>query len=712
MIYEKEFLGRPLKIETNFLASQASGSALVSFGKTVVLGTATMSSEEIEADFFPLTVDYEERFYASGKIKGSRFMRREGRPSEEAILLARMVDRAIRPYFPKNFRRQVQVVLTVFAFDEENDPDFPALLAASTALAISDIPWQGPVSALRVAKTEDKKENIFAPTYEEREKAVLDFFIAGIEDINGETLFNMIDGESEEVSEEDILSSFLGSKEKIKELIEFQKDIIQKEGKEKLNFSSEIENIEELYKKYKAKIKENLLLPSKEGEDKKKKSYLLQQKIMEEAEIDNCAIEALAERVLHEMAINENLRPDGRKMDEIREIKTDAGMLPRNHGTGLFCRGLTHVLSILTLGAPGDELLLEGMEIEGKKRFLHHYNFPPFSVGETGRIGSPGRREIGHGALAEKALRPVLPTPEEFPYTIRIVSEALSSNGSTSMASACAASLAFFDAGVKIKRAVAGISCGLMIEDSLLEIFEPKANPKPIKDRRYKILTDIQGPEDSMGDMDFKVAGTEKGITAVQLDIKVRGLTMDILEEGFERAKKARGEILQKMAKTLPSPREELSPFAPCIETVKINPDKIREVIGPGGKVINAIIEETEASIDIEEDGVVFVTADKKEKVQKAVDRIKSIAREFKIGEKFEGEVKNIMDFGIFIELASNQDGLLHVSAIPGKLKPIDKNFKIGQIVPVEIKGIDSQGKISLNFFQNFEKDNKKNFKK
>lgn len=705
MIYEKEFLGRPLKIETNFLASQASGSALVSFGKTVVLGTAIMSDKEIEADFFPLMVDYEERFYASGKIKGSRFIRREGRPSEEAILVARMVDRTIRPYFPKNFRREVQVVLTVFAFDEENDPDFPALLAASTALAISNIPWNGPVAGLRISRNEGKEENIFAPTYEQREKCLFDFFVSGIEDINGDILFNMIDGDSEEAQEEVILSSFANSKDKIKELIDFQKNIIEKEGKKKIDFSPKIENIEKLYKKYKEKIKENLLLLSRNEEDKKKKLSRAQEGIMEEAEIDINTLEVLTEKVLHEMILDEDLRPDGRKIDEFREIKADVGVLPRTHGSGLFCRGLTHILSILTLGAPGDELLLEGMEIEGKKRFLHHYNFPPYSAGETGKIGSPGRREIGHGALVEKALRPVVPMPDDFPYTIRIVSEALSSNGSTSMASVCAASLAFFDAGVKIKRAVAGISCGLMIEDSLLDVLKPKEKPKPIKERKYKILTDIQGPEDSMGDMDFKVAGTEKGITAVQLDIKIRGLTIDILREGFERAKKARGEILKKMAKVLPAPRAELSPLAPCILTIKINPEKIREIIGPGGKVINSIIEETETSIDIEEKGTVFITADTKEKAKKAADWIKNIAREFKVGENFKGKVKRLMDFGVFIELLPNQDGLLHISAIPNKLKPIDKKFRVGQIIPVEIKSIDNDGKISLNFYQNFSKN-------
>lgn len=700
MVYEQEFLGRKLKIETDFLASQASGSALVSFGETVVLGTATMSENEIEADFFPLTVDYEERYYASGKIKGSRFMRREGRPSEEAVLVARLIDRAIRPYFPSSLRKEVQVVLTVFAFDGKNDPDFPAFIAASIALAISKIPWKGPVAGMRIANIENENRTIFLPTYDQRQKAILDFFISGIKDVNEDILFNMIDGEAQEVGEELVYKSFLETKDYLKKIIDFQDNIIEKEGKEKIVFDKDIKDYKKIYKKNEKKIKESLLLSAEENDKSKKKSIFAREKIKEEEEINNYLFECFVEKALHDMILDENLRPDKRKIDEIREIKTSVGILPRTHGSGFFCRGLTHILSTLTLGAPGDELLLEGMEIEGKKRFLHHYNFPPYSVGEVGRIGSPGRREIGHGALAEKALRPVIPTPKEFPYTIRIVSEALSSNGSTSMASVCASSLALFDAGVKIKGAVAGISCGLVIEETLEEILDLEKKIKPISERKYKILTDIQGPEDGFGDMDFKVAGTEKGITAVQMDIKIRGLTDKILKESFGRAKEARKEILNQMSRLLPSPRSELSPLAPCILTVKINPEKIREVIGPGGKVINTIIEETETSIDIEEDGMVFVTAESKENAKKAIDWIKNITRELKVGEKFKGKITRILDFGLIIELLPNQDGLLHISSIPNKLKsePLDKKFKPGQIIPVEIKGIERDGKIRLGF--------------
>lgn len=696
MIYKSEFLGRPLKIETNSLASQAGGSAMVSFGKTVVLGTATMSSKDTEACFLPLSVDYEERFYAAGKIKGSRFVRREGRPSEEATLVARMIDRTIRPYFPQNLRREVQVVLTVFAFDQENDPDFPALLAASLALSISNIPWKGPVGGLRVVKNQKTNGTILCPTYQEREEANLDIFLSGIEDIDGEIVFNMIDGGAQEVGEEEIITCFESAVDSIKKVILLQKDIEKKENKGKLILEENSADIEKLFKKYYKEIKEKILFTKKEG---KGDVSLIVDELKEKMEVDDFVFESIEEKVLHKMVLGEGIRSDGRGMENIRELKAEVGILPQTHGSGLFFRGLTHILSTLTLGGPGDELLLEGMEIAGKKRFLHHYNFPPYSAGEVRRLGSPGRREIGHGLLAEKALRPIIPEPEEFPYTIRIVSEVLSSNGSSSMASVCASSLALFDAGVKVKGGVSGISCGLIIEDS------PE---KKISERNYKLLTDIQGPEDSLGDMDFKVAGTEKGITAIQLDVKVRGLSFDILKEGFSRAKKAREEILKTMEKTIASPRSQLSPFAPQILTIKINPEKIREVIGPGGKMINSIIEETEAtSIDIEEDGLVFVTASDKEKAQKAIERIENITRELKAGETFDGKVTRIADFGLIVDLIPNQDGLLHISEISSERRRIEQPakilndfFKIGQIIPVKIKSINDDGRINLTLLK------------
>jgi len=689
MLYQTEFAKRPLKIETNSLASQASGSVLVSFGNTVVLGTATMGKTDIETDFLPLTVDYEERFYASGAIKGSRYIRREGRPTEEAILVSRMIDRAIRPYFPQNLKKEVQVILTVFAFDEKNDPDFPALLAASLALSLSDIPWEGPVTGVRIGKKGDEKGFILNPTYEERKEAKLDIFVSGIDDKNGEILINMLEGYSKEVEEDEILSAINFSRELIKILLNLQKNIQKKEGKIKPTLKIEEENIRTLYKNNSKKIKNALLLAKEE--EGKLKSFSAQEKLIEELGIDRFTFSLLVNKILHEIVLKEGIRPDGRKTDELRKINCKVGILPQTHGSALFCRGLTHVLSILTLGAPGDELIIEGMELVGKKRFLHHYNFPPYSAGEVRPLRGPGRREIGHGALVEKALKSLIPGKEDFPYTSRIVSEVLSSNGSTSMAAVCASSLALFDAGVKIKRHVAGISCGLIIEED---------EQKLIKDRNFKILTDIQGPEDSHGDMDLKVAGTKKGVTAIQLDVKTKGLTIEILKEGSLAARKARQDILEKMEKTLPQPRQELSPYAPKILTHRIEQEKIREIIGPGGKTINKIIAETDTTIDIEEDGLIYVTSKDKEKAEKAIEWIKNITREIRVGEKFQGKITGITDFGLFVELLPNQDGLLHISEIsprPYSKRDLLKNYKIGQILSVKVKNITPEGKITLS---------------
>ncbi len=692
MLYQTKFAGRELKIETNSFASQASGCALVSFGKTVVLGTATMGGKDIEADFLPLTVDYEERFYAAGRIIGSRYVRREGRPSEEAILLARMIDRTIRPYFPSNLRREVQVVLTVFAFDEENDPEFPSLIAASVALSISNIPWNGPVAGARVAYLTETKELILNPTYEQRDKAKLDLFIAGIGDQTDDVLFNMLDGQAKEALEEETLQAIQFSKDHLKNLFSFQKEIQNKEGKPKIIVPiNDKKNLEDLSKKYYNKIKEILF---SRKEDNKSKAAMIEE-FKTETGIDSSTFEMLEEKIFHQVVLKEGIRPDGRGFDEIRKISCQAGIIPQTHGSGLFCRGLTHVLSIVTLGGPGEELLVEGMEIVGKKRFLHHYNFPPYSSGEVRRMSSPGRREIGHGALAEKALRPMVPDVEKFPYTIRIVSEVLSSNGSTSMASVCASSLALFDAGVPMKKAVAGISCGL--------IMDGEDETKLISQRDYKLLTDIQGPEDHFGDMDFKVAGTSDGITAIQLDIKVKGLTLEILKQGLEKAKEARNKILAKMNEAISLPRKELSPLAPKILTIKIDPEKIGDVIGSGGKIINEIISETDTSIEIKEDGLVFVTAKDKEKAQKAIDRIYNITREIKVGEVFQGKVKKVMDFGIFIELLPKREGLLHISEISSfrrqTKKDLMQKFKVGDIVSVKVRNIDEGGKVSLVLF-------------
>lgn len=690
MLYQTQFAGRELKIETNFLASQASGAVLVSFGKTVVLGTATMGDQDVEVDFLPLTVDYEERFYAAGRISGSRYIRREGKPSEEAILLARMVDRAIRPYFPQNLRREVQIILTVFAFDEENGPDFPSLLAASLALSISNIPWEGPVAGVRVAISQNN-EFILNPTYQQRDGAELDLFIAGIIDNENNILFNMLDGQGKEVSEKKSLEAISFSKKSLATLLAFQKDIQKKEGKTKFSLSVAEEDLNNLAKKYYSELK-NLLLLQK---DENKLAWSVKkEELKEKLGIESSTFETILEKALHQLVLKEDLRPDGRKIDEIRQITCRAGIFSQTHGSAIFCRGLTHVLSILTLGGPEEELLIEGMEIVGKKKFLHHYNFPPYSSGEIKRLGSPGRREIGHGALAEKALKPLIPSQEKFPYTIRIVSEVLSSNGSTSMASVCASSLALFDSGVPLKRHIAGISCGLMMEED---------KSKSVPELNYKILTDIQGPEDALGDMDLKIAGTEEGITAIQLDIKVQGLTLNILKEGFERAKKARFEILEKMNAAISNPRPQVSPLAPKILTIKINPEKIGEVIGAGGRIINNIIEKTNSSIDIEDDGTVFVTAKDTESAQKAIDWIYNLTREIKVGEIFQGDVKKIVDFGLFVEILPGREGLLHISEIPGRQtkKILLQTFKLGQKIPVKVKNIDENGRITLTIASN-----------
>lgn len=699
MTIERNFANRILKIETDSFASQAHGSAMVSYGNTVVLGTVTMSEEDVEADFLPLTVDYEERYYAAGKISGSRFIRREGRPSEEAILVSRMIDRAIRPYFPKNLRKEVQVILTVFAFDEENDPDFPAFLATSLALSLSPIPWKGPVAGVRVGIKENG-EFVINPTYEEREKSKMDIFVGGVEEKNGEIVVNMLDGKGNEFSEKELISGIEYAKRYIKELISLQKEIKEKEKRGKIELPLELPNLEKILKENYSEIKKIFLLMKEERG--KEKYYEARKELQEKLGLDSLAYEILLEKVLHKMILEEGIRPDGRKEKDIRQITCKAGVFPRTHGSGLFFRGLTHVVSIVTLGAPGDELLLEGMEVSGRKKFIHHYNFPPYSAGEVKKLGPPGRREIGHGALVEKALLSLVPSPEEFPYTIRVVSEVLSSNGSTSMASVCASSLALFDAGVKMRKSAAGISCGLILEkeiseDDTGESFSPK-------ERKFKILTDIQGPEDSLGDMDFKIAGTSEGITAIQLDVKTRGLTKEMIEKTAAQAKEAREIILDKMKEAIPAPRPQLSPYAPRVLSIKINPDKIREVIGPGGKTINEIIEETDVRIDIEEDGLIFVTAKDKESGERAIKFIKNIAREIKPGEIFSGKIKRIAEFGLIVEILPNQTGLLHISEIfpRRRLKPavakkiLNRRYKLNQIIQVKVKEINEDGRITL----------------
>ena len=691
--FKLEIGGRELIVDIKNLAEQSNGSVFLQYGDTLVLATAVMSDhKKEELSFFPLTVNYEERFYARGKIMGSRYMRREGRPSNEAVCNSRLIDRSIRPLFSENLNREVQAVITVLSWDGQNDPDTLGLLASSLALGISDVPWKGPLATVRVGRVEDKF--ILNPVYEEREKSSIDVVFSALshsKDSENAILINMIEGNFDEVDEKLVTQAYQFSKPYLKKLLDFEKEIIKEIGKEKvaldvpqteLQLEKDIQNIikggleEAVYQKdgsSKAQLKEELVAFCQENYPDKI-SYA--QKFLDEE----------IKKIIHKNILENEKRPDGRKLDQVRELHCEVGLIPRTHGSGLFQRGQTKSLSILTLGAPGDVQLVEGMEIVGKKRFMHHYNFPPYSVGEVKPIRGPGRREIGHGMLAERALLPVVPSFDEFPYTIRIVSEILSSNGSTSMASVSSSSLALMDAGVLIKAPVAGIAVGLVSDN--------KGN--------YKLLTDIQGPEDHYGQMDFKVAGTKKGITAIQMDIKVDGISEEIFKESLEKGRKARLEILEEMAKVLEKPRAELSPFAPRILIIQINPDKIRKVIGPGGKVINEIIEECGVSIDIEETGRVFITAEKEEAGKKALSWIKNITREVKVGEVFQGRVKRILDFGAFVEIVPGQEGLLHISRLaPYRVRKVEDVVNTGDIVPVKVISIDEQGRIDLSLNNN-----------
>ena len=689
--FQIEIAGRNLEVGIRNLAEQANGDVLVRYGDTLVLATCVMSKYELEKDFFPLTVEYEERFYAAGKIRGPRYTRRESRPPDQAICNARLIDRAIRPRFPKSLKNEVQVVVTVLSWDGQNDPDILGLMASSLALAISDIPWSGPLAAVRIGRVND--EFILNPTYEQREKSDLDLTIAGVEK-NREILINMIEAEAEEVLEEIILKATEFAKPYLKKLIDFQNQIIKKTGKEKILIEAPLRDLE-LEKEIREFLGKRLetALYQKDKADrmaevnnlKEELSYFIEGKYPGKGKTKYALdfFEKEIERLVQENIIKREVRPDGRKLDELRKIHCEAGLLPRTHGSGLFCRGQTKALSILTLGAPGDQQLLEGIEVIGKtKRFMHHYNFPPYSTGEIKMMRGPGRRDIGHGMLVEKALLPLIPSFEEFPYTIRVVSEILSSNGSTSMASVSSSSLALMDAGVPIKTPGAGIAVGLMQDQ--------KGN--------YKVLTDIQGPEDHYGDMDLKIAGTKKGITAIQMDVKIEGITEEILKDALDLGKKSRFEVLEKMAKVLAKPRAQLSPFAPRILTIQINPEKIREVIGPGGKVINEIIEKCEVSIDIQPSGLIFVTAEKEEAAKKAISWIKNITREIKVGEIFQGKVKRILDFGAFVEIFPGQEGLIHISQLaPYRVRRVEDIVRTGDVVPVKVISIDEQGRINLS---------------
>jgi len=702
-VFKIEVGGKELKVIISDLAEQSSGNVLVQYGDTMVLATAVMSDTAREGiDFFPLTVEYEERFYAAGKILGSRYVRRESRPSDEAILTARFIDRAIRPRFPKGMKREVQVVVTCLSWDGENDPDTAGLIAASLALSISNIPWLGPLSCLRVEKKEGKL--ILNPTYAEREKKELELSLAAISSPlakflgnkpEDDILINMIEGEGDEVDNETVLEAVDFAKPYLKKLIDFQKEIIEKVGKEKTVIEQPIRDtkLENEINGFLADKLEKALFHNNQGRGSEELDILkdnlidLIKKIYPEPIEKKVGytkefFENKVDDLIHENILRSERRPDGRKLDEIRKISAEVGLLPRTHGSGLFSRGKTKALSILTLGAPGDVRILEGMEIVGKKRFMHHYNFPPYCSGEIKPMRGPGRREIGHGMLAERALMPLVPVFDDFPYTIRIVTEILSSNGSTSMASVSSSSLALMDAGVPIKRPAAGIAMGL--------VHDYKGT--------CKILSDIQGPEDHHGDMDFKIAGTEKGITAIQMDVKTDGIGEEIIRETLAAGKKIRLHILEIMAKAISEPKKELSPYAPRIIILQINPSKIREVIGPGGKVINEIIGECGVSIDIEDSGKIFITAEKEDAGEKACSWIKNITREVKVGEYFQGKVSRILNFGAFVEILPGQDGLVHISQLaPYRVAKVEDIVKIGDVIPVKVISIDEQGRINLS---------------
>jgi len=686
--FETEIAGRKLVVETGLFAEQANASVTVRYGDTVVLATAVMSPEAREGmNYFPLMVDYEEKFYASGKIKGSRFVKREGRPTDEAVLNGRLIDRTLRPLFDQRMRNEVQVIVTVLSIDQENDPALAGVIAASTALAISDIPWNGPVGAVRIG---EKDGNItINPANGDLAASAFDVIACGIEG-----KINMIETGAKVVSEEKIFEALVEAQKVIDQIAAFIKDIQKQIGKPKAepiliapdeNFKKEILGVfsgkiaPALYQKdhnVQVKMQNDLFAEVAKYVKEKYPADASSKKELALAVIDS-EMESLFEKNV--LARDE--RPDGRKLDEVRNISCLVGILPRTHGSALFTRGETQVLSVVTLGAPGMEQIIDTMELDEKKRFMHHYNFPPFSVGEVRPMRGPGRREIGHGALAEKALASVAPDKEKFPYTIRVVSEVLSSNGSSSMASTCASNLALLDAGVPMQSVIGGISVGIVVGEG----------------GKYKLLSDIQGPEDHFGGMDFKITGSTKGITAIQLDVKVDGLTSDMIRDTLEQSRKNRLAIIDKMNETISAPRAELSKYAPRVITLRINPEKIRDVIGPGGKVINQIIDETGVEIDIEDDGMVFITAGNPEAGEKALQWVKNLTHEVVAGEVFKGRITRILNFGAFAEILPGQEGLVHISEISERrIAKVDDALKVGQIVNVKVKEIDNLGRINL----------------
>ncbi|GMA99397.1 polyribonucleotide nucleotidyltransferase [Pelosinus sp. IPA-1] len=681
--FEMQLGDRTLIIESGTMAKQAGGSVLVRYGDTAVLVTATASAEPREGiDFFPLTVDYEEKLYSVGKIPGG-FIKREGRPSESSILASRLIDRPIRPLFASGFRNDVQVVATVLSVDQDNSPEIPAMIGASCALSISDIPFNGPIGGVRIGLINN--EFITNPTVEQQKLSELNLVVAGTKDA-----VLMVEAGANELSEEIILQAISFGHDIIRSLIALQEKIVAEIGKPKREIK-----LYEIPADINSAVRDfatESFITAVRNSDKLTREENMKQAKKQVAEhfaaiypengkdVQNM-MQKIIKEVVRKMITVDKIRPDGRELEEVRPISCAIGLFARTHGSALFTRGQTQALTITTLGAMGDEQILDGLGVEESKRYMHHYNFPSFSVGETRPSRGPGRREIGHGALAERALVPVIPSEVEFPYTIRLVSEILESNGSSSMASVCGSTLSLLDAGVPIKRPVSGVAMGL------------------VKDGEdYSILTDIQGLEDALGDMDFKVAGTTAGITAIQMDIKIAGITKEILSSALAQAHRGRMHIMNKIIEVIEKPRAELSPFAPRIITMEIHPDKIRDVIGPGGKTIKKIIEETGVKIDIEDDGKVFIAAVDMEAGQKAVKIIETLVREVEVGSSYTGKVTRLMNFGAFVEILPGKEGLVHISQLAReRVEKVEDVVKVGDEILVKVTEVDRQGRINLS---------------
>ncbi len=672
---------KTIELEIGRFAQQASAAVIARIGETVAHATIMMSKSRDDISWFPLSVEYQEKLYAGGKIKGSRWVKRDGRPSDDVVLKARLIDRSIRPLFPDGFKNEVQVIVTVLSADGENDADMAAMLAVSTGLSISNIPWNGPIGAVRVGLNQESGELLLNPTYEQRQASDLDLVISGSKEA-----VVMVEAGANEVSESKMLEAFKLAQDTISDSIKQLEGFIKDNSVKKAEYTPSLLD-EDFVKKVAADTKKQI--PQFVKAWAKLESYPKDELIAElfekygeehsKGDIAN-AIDKLMKKEARRGTIEEATRPDGRKTDEIREITCDVGLLPRTHGSAMFKRGSTQALTITTLGSPSLNQLIESMEGEEEKRYIHHYNMPPFTVGETGRVGWPSRREIGHGALAERALEPMIPSEEDFPYTIHVVSEIMSSNGSTSQASVCGSTLSLMDAGVPLKKPVSGIAMGLLKHED-----------------QYIVLSDIQGLEDFTGDMDFKVAGTKDGITAMQMDIKIDGIPMDVLTQALEQARVGRLHILDKMLAALPEPRTTLSKYAPKIETVSVPVDRIGEIIGPGGKMIKSIIAETGADVDINDDGQVFITSADADAIAKAKKWVTDLVREIEVGEEFEGEVVRIENYGAFVNLIPGKDGLLHVSNMSvDYVDDVNKIVSMGDIIKVRVNEVSNEGKIGL----------------